>query len=105
MTTTSRSDDPAVPSSELELFTLTGQWTEVDSDREGRRCVTQDQQGVTLRAYFNAGALAEMAACLPSGEVVELEAAVVARLAEGARRAAGEDPPTPGTRRRSTRLR
>lgn len=100
--TTSPSDLSA-PRSELELFTLTGAWTEVESDREGRRCVTQEQQGLTLLAYFNDGALAEMAAKdRKTGEVVELAAEVVTKLAAMAQQS---DPPTRGTPRRSTRLR
>lgn len=107
MTTTFPSEQPR---SELDLFLGTGAWSEVTTDREGQRCVEQQQPGQeawqasTLRAYFSdGGALVAMKVTDPAGEVTEMPAAVIAMMAAKVQEAAAAL--THGTQRRSTRSR
>lgn len=89
-----------VPSTERDLFVGTGQWREVESDREGRRCAIQEQQTITgrleLRAYFSAqdGRLCELFVVTSDGQRLQYDPTVVAALAAQAAQAAAESSAT-----------
>lgn len=76
--TTSRSD--------LEMFTGSGLWAPVESDREGLRCAEQQKPtiagGMTLRAYFDtAGKLAELSTIMEDGQRMEFDPQEIGGLA------------------------